>query len=806
MRFVAYDTETDLIQPGLAVPPLVCGSWASAAVTSLVPTVHDPVDADGCVELLRELLADDDVVLVGLNIFFDFAVTHQHAITIRRPSLLPAIYAKLERGLVWDVGLAEQLHAISRGLLGHDLVTGARLAGRYSLEECVRQALGRGDAKAHDEWRLRYWQLRGTPIADWPETARRYLGDDTRNPLEVMLAQAGLAPSRERHRWGAGGRCERCGGADAGAECLALEPRANLHDLAEQCRAAWALHLAGAHGFARESRVVDMIAEAYAREHAPGSDAAFRAAGIVRDDGTTSQAALKRLVVEAYTDAAALVPCPACAGTGLVPSPAALRKRDADAAAVEASAALTAEQRIKRAARIAARKLPQVQCRDCDGTGWELGPDVPRAEQGGVSCSRDALFEAGDELLASLAEYREADKVPDSYLPYLREGAPAPLTVSFRPLLETGRVSAEGLILTFPRRPGAWVGERGDPARYYRPSLREALVARPDRVLCSSDYDSGELVTWATACLRLVGSSRLAQALCAGANPHLLLGAKLLGIPYEDALARYKAKDRVVVNARQLAKEPNFGFPGGMGIPMLVIRGRMSNGVDTPCAAGPVLVSDGRGGRVSGYRGVRFCVMEGATSCGRRKVREWRGRSIKPVCGDCLDVAARLRREWGAQWPESEPYFARASLDAERGYVTQLGSGRVRGGVDFMSAANGYFQELLAYVAKLALWRVSRACYDPTLESPLYGSRVCGFFHDELITEHPIETASERADETDRIMVGAMREVCHELAPAARAPGALMRRWDKQAEPVRGADGRLLVWTPPGDDPYLVSV
>jgi hypothetical protein len=337
--------------------------------------------------------------------------------------------------------------------------------------------------------------------------------------------------------------------------------------------------------------------------------------------------------------------------------------------------------------------------------------------------------------------------------------------------------------------------------RYYKPSLREALVPRPGHLLVSNDYDSGELVTWAQSCLTLVGQSRLASALNAGANPHLLLAAKMLGSEYDEALARYRAKDRVVVNARQMAKEPNFGYPGGMGPPLLVLRARMSNGVDTPCEQGPVWISDGRGGRVRGYRGIRFCVMGGAPACGHKVAREHRRRPIKPICADCLDLAVQYRRDWGTQWPESEAYFAHVSEVVERGYVEQLGDGRRRGGIDFCSAANGYFQGLLSRIAKRAIYLVARACYAET-DSVLYGSRVNGFFHDELITEHPIETAGPRADEVARIMVEVMRLECPDLALAAKAPGALMWRWDKRAEPVRDASGVLVPWLPPEDDPY----
>lgn len=343
----------------------------------------------------------------------------------------------------------------------------------------------------------------------------------------------------------------------------------------------------------------------------------------------------------------------------------------------------------------------------------------------------------------------------------------------------------------------------------YQPSVRECFVPRPGKVYSTSDYEAGEMVTWAESSYQLVGHSSLGEALKRGIKPHSALGARVLAIDYEAFEARRKAKESFIVSLRQLMKEPNFGYPAGMGAATLVLRARKSRDADTPCPDGPLWISDGAGGSVRGYRGVRFCItMRGAKRCGDRKAHKYRGKPVKPVCSACLECAVELREKWGLQWEEAEDYFAYVSTQVGQGYVLQIGDDRRRAGVDFCNAANGYFQALLARIAKRALWRVSRECYDATRKSVLYGARVCGFFHDELIAEHPVERlrpyklASEQAERLAGVMVEVMQEECPHVASAAAVEPALMTRWDKRAQAVRGPDGHLVPWRAPGRDPF----
>ncbi len=183
--------------------------------------------------------------------------------------------------------------------------------------------------------------------------------------------------------------------------------------------------------------------------------------------------------------------------------------------------------------------------------------------------------------------------------------------------------------------------------------------------------------------------------------------------------------------------------------------------------------------------------MGGATSCGVEKTTEWKGKTIPPACVRCLQCAEDLRDQWFKQWPEMREYFAFVNHEVEvGGQITQIASGRVRGGVTFTSAANGYFQGLAADGAKAALYAVSRECYLDT-SSPMYGARPIFFNHDEIFSEIPLSIASAAAKRMTEVMIDTMKTVaCPEVAVAASP--ALMWRWSKDAAEVWDTEGNLL--------------
>ncbi len=849
---VAFDVETHLIRPGLLAPPLVCGSIAvlDTEVTGELLAKPDAL-------LAFERLVDPacDAVIAGANIAYDLLVMAVTAARQRR-DLMPEIFAALEQGRVYDLQIAEALDAVAEGCLGKDPRTGGPLInpetgrrGRYALATVVDLVLGRTDAKTNDEWRERYAELDGVPIANWPEAARVYPVDDARNTLEVTLAQAGHLPRTSAHRWPPdGGPCMWCGRASVDvyvegkpAPCRTRRRSRNLHDLANQVGTAWAMHLGAAWGFRVDQAAVDLI-EADALEGRSEAEEPFVEQGLLKRnrDGSVSKdtSAIARRVALAY-GADPTRPCGTCRGTRKVLSPKAKLVRcptcrgktvpNTDGAAPIVCITCSGEGKVPDAKSL-------INCTDCAATGLDLSAatDIPLTPTGRVAAGRDPLSESGDEILMDLAHHFENAKVLDVYVPYLRkgrdeQGRDIPLTLWPNVLLETGRTSYGDVIQLFPRKSGHWV-ERADGERVWIPSLRECITARPGRWLCSTDFKAGELYTHAQSCRWILGYSDLGDALLRNIDPHSALAATVLGVTYDEFIAH--KKETRFKNARQAAKPFTFGKPGGMGSSKLVLQQR-KQGPDTPHPSGPTMidVDDGTGKilRVRGYKGLRFCVLMGeAEACGIRKRTTWgyRDTPIPPTCAKCLECAEDLGKLWLTQWRENQPYFdyvkdaveygqliTSAHLDLwphlrdffepdqrlAPGEIMQHWSGRVRGGVDFTSAANGFFQGLLADIGKLALRRACRECYDHTVRlpdgsrSPLYGDRIIAFQHDELLAELRQETAHESAHRISAIMVEAMQEVCPDLAATVEAPPALMSKWLKSAEP-KYIDGRLVPW------------
>jgi len=402
-----------------------------------------------------------------------------------------------------------------------------------------------------------------------------------------------------------------------------------------------------------------------------------------------------------------------------------------------------------------------------EGVKLPEGVDLARTEKGAVSTSATALEDLLDALgerlvpdkkkdgrlpvewalelaqhadkvhsLELLAWHTSTQKLLSTYIPPLEQGAKHPVNARYRPLVETGRASCSSPnLMNLPKEPG----------------VRECYVPRPGFVFCSVDYEALELHTLAQACLQLVGSSRLAEALNNGVDPHLALACEhlLQGVSYEEGKSIRKNQNhpryKEVVHARNVSKCANFGLPGGLGIKKLVA----------------------------------FCKASGI------EITE--------------DQAYNLKKAWLSQWPEMRDYFRMISnslLVDEEGeeftVVEQLVSSRVRGNTRYTAACNSYFQGLAADLAKEACYAVAKACYVKGENDILYGSRSVVFIHDEIIMEHPEETAHERAFEQARLMVEAGKPFCPDVP--LKAEPALMRYWTKDAVEVY-RDGRLVPWS-----------
>lgn len=384
------------------------------------------------------------------------------------------------------------------------------------------------------------------------------------------------------------------------------------------------------------------------------------------------------------------------------------------------------------------------------------GLPVPVTNSGLPAADKEVLEDVDLPEVEVWQEYQSLEKSGSTYVEKLTHGYDCPIHANYNILVDTGRCScSKPNWQNQPRMPG----------------VRECVIPRDGHVFVACDYDSQEMRTWAEACVRIVGWSKLADAYNDNPDfdPHTALAVAQLvtdeAVSYEEGLKRKKlvhpcpvcgcaydapkdcdechgeGKPDIVKTMRQRAKIPNFGLPGGMGV-----RGLRK-------------FARGYGARLS------------------------------------VDEAKELIAGWKAQWPENLPYFEHVKAlvgSSNNGRMIQLVSGRVRGRVSYTRCANSYFQGFAADCSKAALWEVGRRCY-AVLSSALYGCRIVFFIHDEIVIEAPEHRAHEAAMEMRDIMVKEAEK--YTIHVPSRASASMMQRWYKNAEPVY-IDDRLVPWEP----------
>ena len=687
---VAADTETALIQIALSAPPLACTSYATDGGASGIADHSDQ-------QIVAWILAHP--AIVGANIAYDMGVW-----LAEFPELGRAIFDAYADGRVSDILLNQLLIDIARG----------RTPQPQGLD-ALHQKYG-GAPLDKNTWRLRYGQLRGIPIETWDPGARKYSIDDSIATLFV--------DEKQRAAFGQ-----------------------YLDDGPAQASAAFALHLMSAHGLRTDAEHCDRVI-AYVQRVIDRAKKTADAAGYLKPDGGRTMARIKADVVKAYRDGV----------------------RDAKGNEISPGGRLVplSETGAKKAAEALHERRPV----------WRLEwSDIVRLGlEKYISTDEETCGGSGDPNLEAVQIYGTAS-TRIKKVQTLRLGALYPLQTRYDVIKETGRTSSRkpspplvgDNFQNFPRASGYPRQSKVDGKWYLYNSpagnfaaagpfdqkkhaeeyarlvdVRGCVVPRPGFVLCSVDYDGAELHTLAQVCLWVLGYSRLAEVLNAGQDPHLLLGAERLlesPIGYAEAVKRLKAGDSAVKEARQTAKVPNFGLPGGLGAATLIDYAKAY--------------------------GVRLTLAQ----------------------------AYALIAAWKQQWPEMEDYFAwvNGQLHDGIGTATQFISNRVRGNIWYTVMCNGYFQGLAADGAKSALLPLARECYIER-DSPLYGSRPILFIHDEVIAELPEETAHLAAPRMAQIMVERFNRYTPDV-PVTAEP-ALMRRWDKNAKAVYDGGKKLIPWEP----------
>lgn len=668
-RLIAWDTETHLILPGLAVPKLVVGSFATEDGKNWLL----PPD-ETCRFLEQSIDAGD--ILVAHNAAFDLSVCAEYS-----PQLLPKIFDALNRDQIRDTKLRQGLIDIEVGRRKNP-VNGKRevlrngewvrvdysLAGNSNIEGStglVGLYFGkdRSSQKGEDSWRLRYSELDGLPLELWPEEASKYALEDAVDTLDVYLAQAAAR---------------------------GVAPLDSLVDEPPQCRKAFALRLVSAWGLRVDAATLDELERRCLK---------------VRDE------------IRIKLMSPGVLGCDVCATGEPCKTHGLFRyegpKRDPKRKIVKNTKAIQA--------RIVAAFA-------------DLGLPYPVTDKGAPKTDRDALVMSCDPLLEELAEAGPVSTTLQTFIPALRQGVEVPINTTFDELLDTGRISSS--------KPNLNNLARGDALQaLVQMDVRQAVYAPEGFYICSVDYSQAELRSHAEVNYTLFGESAMGDLFNKDpeADPYVAFAATILGISYEEAMAKKKT-DPEVKRLRGLGKVAVLSLPGGCGPQKLLEIARKQYGIKMTLAE-----------------------------------------------------ARQHRENWKRAFPEMRKYLDYISSRTANGYFTleQLVSGRKRGMCGYSDGANSYFQGLTADGAADALYAV---CEEMYLDkgTPLYGSRPFGFAYDEILALVPIELAHEAAFRLSEVMIERMARKVKRV-PIVAHP-ALMKRWTKAAEPKFDENGRLIPW------------
>ena len=104
-KFVAFDTETHKVQPGLKAPPIVCSSSARYGRTGELRREEESLD------FFDELMKSDATIVLA-NAPFDFLVMAVEFARRRQRDIMPEIFELYESRRVYDVTIAQALDAI----------------------------------------------------------------------------------------------------------------------------------------------------------------------------------------------------------------------------------------------------------------------------------------------------------------------------------------------------------------------------------------------------------------------------------------------------------------------------------------------------------------------------------------------------------------------------------------------------------------------------------------------------------------------------------------------------------------------
>lgn len=276
MRIQAWDTETHLIKPGMPCPRLVCVTTATDGHRG----TGEIMNREDGIKWFSDAIVDTELILPAHHAPYDLGV-----LCAEKPELIYAVYDAIDHNRVRDTLLRQKIIDNANGELKYvwDEELMQFKAQRYGLEFIVWRLLGRERAKGEDTWRLRYRELDGVPLSQWPQEAIDYAIMDAEDTF-AMFDEQGCLPHPHGDTWGQ-----------------------DVYGEQWQMEAAWALHLASCWGMRCEPARVNKIREHFTEEFEK-YQAIAKEHEFVRPNGTKDLKAIKEAITRSYEDRGEPVP------------------------------------------------------------------------------------------------------------------------------------------------------------------------------------------------------------------------------------------------------------------------------------------------------------------------------------------------------------------------------------------------------------------------------------------------------------------------------------------------------------------
>ncbi len=186
---VAVDSETHLIKKGCIAPKLVCVTAHGGTFDNAIYNAEDGMN------VARRLIRTEGVRIGGHHFPYDLGVFSAEDQTLVKP-----IFEAIERGEIYCTKVRDKMIENAKGFLKYELVEDANgmltwKTSRFTLSDLAWRHFGFKMEKGEDTWRMRYNELDGVPLDQWPPAAREYAILDAVNTDRVFWSQERSAPN-----------------------------------------------------------------------------------------------------------------------------------------------------------------------------------------------------------------------------------------------------------------------------------------------------------------------------------------------------------------------------------------------------------------------------------------------------------------------------------------------------------------------------------------------------------------------------------------------------------------------------------